>query len=438
MPRVEVTSSPRPAPPGKPSATTVSPRSTLEPRPSGAAESPPPPPTRSSATSSHRAHAPTAASRPPTRKRSPALITCPAVTTSPSRASSTHPEPVALRCEPRLASTSTVEGATLRTTAGTWSSSPPPPPVSSSTATAISATAAAPSAAHVARRAPRVARPTTDHEGGGASPPSDAGRRASTAISTPPTTSSSPPASSASATRRPSTNVPLADPRSTTRTPPAGCACSSACRRDARSSRRTRSQPWTRPRMNGRSSGSSTVRPASAPDRTLSHTSSYGDRVGAQELAQLHLQLQRGERRGERLVGVGAGDLARARLLVAHHEQHLRLARHRIGAQLVEHVARRQRGRVPVEHHQIRPAVADRLQQVVALARLLDLAAVADRHLDDRLRALVEPGQQHPRAPLGVGHDRRRGVARQLPPDRGRHVGRIAAGGHAAPRHRVG
>src|SRR3954469_14320924 len=99
----------------------------------------------------------------------------------------------------------------------------------------------------------------------------------------------------------------------------------------------TRSQCWTRPRTKGLpcSAGTSTVRPASAPDRTLSHTArgSYRDGVGAQELAELDLQLQGGERRGERLVGVGARHLARARLLVAHDQQHLRLAGDGVGPQ---------------------------------------------------------------------------------------------------------
>ena len=202
----------------------------------------------------------------------------------------------------------------------------------------------------------------------------------------------------------------------------------------------TRSQPWTRPRTNGRSSGSSTVRPASAPDRTLSHTSSYGDRVGAQELAQLHLQLERGERRRQRLVGVRAGDLA-ACAPACRAPRAAPSTRASPGRRAAPRARRATPARARSSRAPAGPAGGRGSSRAGRRPRPPARPRSGRRPPPGRSPACA--GRARPaasaRAARTSGHHRRRRPSvGSLPPDRGRHVGRVPARGHAAPRHGVG
>ena len=126
----------------------------------------------------------------------------------------------------------------------------------------------------------------------------------------------------------------------------------------------TASSPAARAAASGRaisgsppSAPSPSRRPCGARARRPAPRRSRADGVRAQQLAQLDLQLQRRERRREPLVGAGRARVA-ARALV-DHQQHLRVARQRVGAQRADDLG-------GAEDDEVRPRVARRVQRARA------------------------------------------------------------------------
>ena len=198
----------------------------------------------------------------------------------------------------------------------------------------------------------------------------------------------------------------------------------------------------------GQERGERAADDAAADDRDVRRRAHAPIGVRAQQLAQLDLQLQRRERRRQALVGARRARVA-PRALV-DHQQHLRVARQRVGAQRADDLGR-------AEDHEVRRRVARRVERAGPLdvsrtstrppSATRAIARVSSVHAREQdARAAGRGGRvahlldRRPDAGLHAAGATRRRRLRQRPggvDDRARRGHQVAAGLEAAVRRLV-